>query len=273
MSILDQIVEATRTRVRKQKQEVPIRELEDQPLFGHPRQSLHDALSKHGISVIAEIKRASPSKGILRASVDPSQVASTYEMNGAAAVSVLTEPDYFQGSLEDLRAAREAASIPILRKDFVVDPYQLLEARAYGADAVLLIASVLDRSHLTDLLQAAGEIGIDHLVEVYRERELDRIDFSLVRTVGANNRDLDTFEVDVERAAKTLRHVPAGILRVAESGIASRKDVLLAAEGGADAVLVGETLMRAKDPGMELRSLLSDSEIEIDAAESHRNPE
>ena len=261
MSILDEIVAATRTRVRERKQRIPTAQLEDQPMFTPARRSFHGALARPGISFITEIKKASPSQGVLREDFDAAKIASAYESEGADAISVLTEQDYFEGSTDNLSEARAATSIPILRKDFIIDPYQLIEARAFGADAVLLIATVLDRNHLKDLLQAADEIGLDHLVEVYREHELDRIDFSQVRIVGANNRDLETFEVDVRRAARTLRHVPAGILRVAESGIRDRDDVALAVEGGADAVLVGETLMRAAEPGLALRALLPEPRL------------
>jgi indole-3-glycerol phosphate synthase len=255
MTILDQIVRSTRDLLHVRKNMTPEARLTDLPLFGDPRRPFGDALRQPGVSIIAEIKKASPSKGVLRENLDVARVASQYEQNGAAAISVVTEPAYFQGTLDNLRIARETTGIPMLRKDFILDPYQLFEARAHGADAVLLIATVLDRIHLKDLLEAADEIGLDHLVEVYAERDLDTIDFDLVRIIGANNRDLETFEVDVRRASRILRHVPAGIVRVAESGIRDAADVAIAAEGGADAVLVGEALMSADDPGIALRAL------------------
>lgn len=257
MTILDHIVSNTRGLVHQRKSEIRLRDLEDSPLFDVARKPFHEALSRPGISVIAEIKKASPSKGLLREQVDVAALASIYEESGAAAISVLTEPYFFRGSPDDLRIARAATRLPLLRKDFIIDPFQLVEARACGADAVLLIATVLERSQLRDLLQAAEELGVDHLVEVYRVSDLDKIDFDIVRTVGANNRDLDTFEVDVGRAVSVLRQVPEGIVRVAESGIRTPEDLMAAADGGVDAVLVGEGLMTSDDPGEALRKLLS----------------
>ena len=178
---------------------------------------------------------------------------------------MLTEPSYFQGSLDDLAAVRAQVALPLLRKDFVVDPYQLVEARAYGADAVLLIAAVLDAARLRDLHQTADALGLSCLVELYDVRELDRIDFDLVRILGVNNRDLRTFEVDVDHSLRVFAHVPQGVVRVSESGLRSARELAHLRRHGVDAVLMGETFMRADDPGAllgtlreELRTLLRD---------------
>ncbi len=257
MTILDQIVSDTRDRLRDRKRTVAVGRLEDTPVFAEPRRAFGEALRQPGVSVIAEIKRASPSQGVFVDELDVPSVAASYERNGAAALSVLTEPDHFLGSLEFLGLARSSSTIPLLRKDFIVDPYQVVEARAAGADAILLIATVLDRGQLAELLATATELDLEHLVEVHTERELDKLDFGVVKVVGANNRDLETFEVDVRKASRVLRHVPETVLRVAESGIFTPDDLDAAAEGGADAVLVGEALMRSEDPGAALEALLA----------------
>jgi indole-3-glycerol phosphate synthase len=236
---------------------VPLSHLEQSEGFTSPRRSFLDALGQDGLSVIAEVKKASPSKGSIREDIEPGPVARAYEEAGAAAVSVLTEPHYFSGSLEFLGAAREATSAPLLRKDFIVDPYQVIEARAAGADAILLIASVLDRDQLAELLVAASELTLDCLVETYWERDLDRIDFDQVQILGVNNRNLEDFTVDLGRCRSMFERIPPGVLRVAESGIGSAGDLVRIRDAGADAALVGESLMREPDPGAALGILLS----------------
>ena len=208
MTILDRIVADTQEVVATRKAAVPPGQLEDMVGFDRDRRSLEDALRKNGPSIIAEVKKASPSGGVIRDNFRPVEIARQYEAGGAIAVSVLTEPHHFQGSLDDLAVVRQAISIPLLRKDFIIDTYQLVEARAYGADAVLLIAAVLHKTHLRDLLQAAHELDLDALVEVYEPRELDRLDFDETRIVGVNNRDLRTFEVDIEHSIRVFAEVP-----------------------------------------------------------------
>ena len=210
--------------------------------------------------MIAEIKKASPSKGLIRADFDPETHARQYTEGGAAALSVLTEPLHFQGDPAFLRAARSASPLPVLRKDFIVDPYQLLEARAWGADAVLLIAAVLERSELADLHAAAAELGLACLVEVYDAAELDRIDFEQVRVLGVNNRDLRTFTVDVNHSIRVFERVPSDVVRVSESGLRSGADLARLRRAGIDAVLIGETFMRAPDPGRKLAALRAETE-------------
>ncbi len=260
MTILDRIVADTQEVVATRKAAVPPGHLEDMTGFSRDRHSLEDALRKNGPSIIAEVKKASPSGGAIRNNFRPAEIARQYEAGGAGAVSVLTEPHHFQGSLDDLAGVRQSVSIPLLRKDFIIDTYQLVEARAYGADAVLLIAAVLQKAHLRDLLQAARELDLDALVEVYEPRELDRIDFDETRIVGANNRDLRTFEVDIEHSIRVFSEVPKNVVRVSESGLTSGAELRFLHERGIDAFLIGETFMRSERPGDALARLRSEAE-------------
>lgn len=254
-TILDTIVADTRTLVQRRKATVSIRELEDRPFFSSPALPLDRALRRGELSIIAESKKASPSQGIIRSDYDVLRNAQQYKAHGASAISVLTEPFHFKGSLDDLATARRAVDLPLLRKDFVVDPYQLFEARAYGADAVLLIAAVLDKYQLYDLHQAADELGLSCLVELYDLAELDQIDLDQVRVLGVNNRDLRTFEVDINHSVRVFAEVPETVVRVAESGLRSADELVYLRQRGIDAVLIGETFMRAHDPGLALDRL------------------
>jgi len=206
------------------------------------------------VAVIAEVKRSSPSAGRI-AEADPAAQARVYEAAGAAAVSVLTEPRHFDGSLADLRAVHLATSLPVLRKDFLVHPAQLMEARVEGADAVLLIAAALSPNELRAMLATAEDLGLGALVEVHSEEDLDRAVATSAKVVGVNARDLETLEVDPDRALALLERVPDDRIAVAESGISERAQVERAVRAGARAVLVGEALMRAEDPGAKLREL------------------
>lgn len=259
MSILDRIVDDTRELLARRKQTVSLDHLESMPAFARPTRSLRRALRRSGLSVIAEIKKASPSEGAIRDPLHVEQIARSYARNGAAAISVLTEPTHFQGSLENLERTRLAVDLPLLRKDFIVDPYQLVEARAHGADAVLLIATILDREQLRDLHQAAEELRLDCLVELYDASELERVDLDQVQILGVNNRDLKTFEVDLDHAPRVLEQVPDHIATVSESGMRTRDDLERVARQGIDAVLIGTTLMRADDPGRALAKLHPDT--------------
>jgi indole-3-glycerol phosphate synthase len=267
MTILDRIIDATRALVARRKDHVPMARLEEQPLFHAPTRPLAAALRQaEGLAFLAEIKQASPSKGVLRADFDPVEIARSYARHGAAALSVLTEPTFFQGSLDDLARVRQAVDLPLLRKDFIVDPYQLVEARAHGADAVLLIAAVLDRAQLHDLHQAATGLGLSCLVELYDPGELDRVDLDHVRILGVNNRDLRTFEVDVARSLRVFAHVPPGVVRVSESGLRGAAELAHLHRHGVDAVLIGETFMRAADPGAALGALKAELAAALAAA-------
>jgi indole-3-glycerol phosphate synthase len=208
------------------------------------------------VRLIAEVKRASPSKGVLRLDLDAAALAGDYQAAGAAAVSVLTDTHFFQGSLADLRAVRQCVDLPLLRKDFILEPYQVYKARATGADALLLIVAALDDGALRALYRLTGELGMAALVEVHNEAELARALRIGPRIVGVNNRDLRTFEVHLETTERLRNLVPGDVILVAESGVRSRADVRRLAAAGVDAVLVGEALVRAADPGRQVREML-----------------
>ena len=256
MNVLDRIIEVTREGVAQRSRALPLAELERQLAARGPERPFAEALAHPGVSVIAEFKRRSPSAGEIRAGATVEQIVAGYEVAGAAALSVLTEGPHFGGSLDDLRAARAASGLPILRKDFVVDRYQIVESAVAGADAVLLIVAALDDSELSFLHAAAVELDLDVLVEVHTDVELTRaleaIDPDLI---GINNRDLGDFSVDVERTYELLADVPAGKTVVSESGIHSHEQVLEMERVGVDAVLVGESLMRSPDPAAALLTL------------------
>ena len=213
-------------------------------------------LRKSDIAVIAEVKRASPSKGDLAQISDPAALARAYQDNGAAVISVLTEKRRFGGSLDDLEEVRKAVSIPVLRKDFMVDEYQFYEARAYGSDLVLLIVAALSKDDLKDFLALTHEIGMKALVEVHTETELERALDVSAEIIGVNSRNLKTLDVDSRVFEQLLPQIPGHIIKVAESGISSHSDVEYARQHGADAVLIGEALVRGNDPGTTLRALL-----------------
>jgi indole-3-glycerol phosphate synthase len=206
--------------------------------------------------LIAEVKRASPSVGVIAGDPDTTALARAFEAGGAAAVSVLTEPRHFQGSLADLRAVRSSTSLPVLRKDFLIHPVQVIESRATGADAVLLIAAALTDEQLQALLETARDLGLGTLVETHSDEDLRRALGTAAPVVGVNARDLETLEVDLAGALDRLRDIPPDRVAVLESGVASRGDVTAACEAGASAILVGETLMRADDPARAVRKLL-----------------
>jgi indole-3-glycerol phosphate synthase len=207
-------------------------------------------------ALIAEVKRASPSAGMIAEDVNPSVLARGYQAGGAAAVSVLTEPRHFQGSLADLQAVRSSVSIPVLRKDFLIHPSQVIEARASGADAVLLIVAALTDAQLRALLEAADDVGLATLVETHSDEDLRRALDSEAKVIGVNARDLETLEVDVAGALARVGRVPDDRISVLESGISTRSNVDAALEAGASAILVGEALMRADDPARAVRKLL-----------------
>ncbi len=219
------------------------------------RRSFKNALTARKPAIIAEIKKASPSRGLLAKNFEPARTACQYEEGGAAALSVLTDRDFFQGDLRDLQAARNATGLPVLRKDFTVDKYQILEAAAHGADAILLIAAILDVHELRAFREYAASYRMDTLVEVHDEGELEIAVASGAEIIGVNNRDLRTFEVSLEVSRRLAPMIPEGVVRVAESGIFGREDILQLHEY--DAFLVGESLMRASDPANALLALCS----------------
>ncbi len=272
-TVLERILASTREEVEQRERAIPVEQLTASvtsgagPLTaagdgssaaptGEPGRPFHDALTRPGIGVIAEFKRRSPSAGELHEHPDLAAIVNAYERGGAAALSILTEGPHFGGSLHDLRAARAAAALPILRKDFILDPYQLHEARAAGADAVLLIVAALDTPTLTALHEQARALGLDVLVEVHDSEELARALGLGADLIGVNNRDLRDFSVDVQRTARLMGEIPAGVAVVSESGIAHAAQVRELHEQGIQAVLVGESLMRSGQPEQALRALL-----------------
>jgi len=257
VSILDDIIDDTRALVERRKTETPTSKLKQRPFYDEREPlSLEEALKERGMSFIAEIKKASPSKGQIREDFDPASIAQQYAEHDAAAISVLTEPQYFEGSLEHMAWIRaHVPETPLLRKDFIIDPYQLVEARAVGADAVLLIATALDPGQLSELHHAATELGLSCLVEVYAEEDLDKIDWTQVSILGVNNRDLHTFEVDIENSLRIFDQAPKSVGRVAESGLSDPETLVRLRKGGVNGVLIGEHLMRADHPGEALSQL------------------
>jgi len=259
-TVLDEILASTRARVAEERALGDIEELRSFAALAPEPRPFAAALGRPGAAnVIAEHKRRSPSRGAIREDLDPVDVVRGYEKAGAAALSVLTDEPFFGGRVEHLVAARGATSLPILRKDFVVDPWQIWEARAAGADAVLLIVAALADDALQSLLATAGEAGMDALVEVHQRAELDRALAAGARIVGVNNRDLKTMEVSLETALSLAPAIPAGVVAVAESGIHDRDDLRRLRDAGFGAFLIGERLMGAPDPGQALRELLEES--------------
>lgn len=255
MSILERIVAAKRAEVTRAKQERPGAEADARNAA--PARDFVGALRAKQPAVIAEIKRASPSRGVLRADFDPAAIAKSYEAAGAACVSVLTDVEFFQGASEHLVAARAACNLPALRKDFVIDPYQVYESRALGADCILLIAACLEQGEMQELEAIAHGLGMAVLVEVHDGAELERALRLRTPLLGINNRNLRTFETTLQTTLDLLPRIPAGRLVVTESGILSRADVARMREAGVQTFLVGEAFMRAPDPGQSLKSLFS----------------
>ena len=260
--ILARIIERKREEVEEGIRQVPLPEMRrraaDAPAPRGFRAAIEARIGAGRPAVIAEIKRASPSRGVIRRDFDPPRIAAGYERGGAAALSVLTDREFFQGSPDHLRAARAAASLPVLRKDFLIDPWQVHEARAMGADCVLLIVAALDDDALRRLAETAREAGVDTLVEVHDEPELDRALRIPAPLVGINNRDLRTFDTSLATTERLAARVPADRRTVTESGIASREDVARLRAHGVHAFLVGEAFMRAPDPGARLAALFGE---------------
>ncbi len=255
-TILDKIVAAKQQEIDAARSRRPEQQLERALADAPPARDFRAALERLGtVQVIAEVKKASPSAGVIRADFDPVAIARTYEQHGAACISVLTDAPFFQGSLAYLAAVRQAVSIPVLRKDFLLDRYQVLEARAAGADAVLLIAEILDDRQLRSLLGAARELGMEALVELYDAVNLSRVVDAGARLIGVNNRNLRDFLTRLDHTLELAGRVPTDRCLVSESGIRTRQDVERLGRAGVRAILVGETLMRASDIGAKLDEL------------------
>jgi len=264
LNVLERIVGSTREELERRRSATPLARLEaalgDRP-EGRP---FGEALARPGISLIAEHKRRSPSAGVIREGASVAEVVQAYERGGAAALSVLTEGEHFGGSLDDLREAIAATELPVLRKDFIVDPYQLYESAAAGADAVLLIVAALDHDDLYELHREARGLDLDVLVEVHDEHELERALDVDADILGINNRDLGDFSVDIDRTYELLSDVPAGKTVVSESGFTSREQLDDLDRVGIDAVLIGETLMRATDVEAACRALAAGHERDFE---------
>jgi indole-3-glycerol phosphate synthase len=254
--LLRAIVAATRTRVATARARVSADTLEKAISVASPPRGFRRRLAVPGRNIIAECKRRSPSRGVLRRVYDPAAIASSYESAGAAAISVLTEPSFFDGALAHLENVRRAVTLPVLRKDFTLDPYQLIEARAAGADAVLLIVAALDAGTLRTLRRSARDLDLDALVEVHDERELETAVAAGADLIGVNNRNLRTLEVSVDASLRLAALMPPDVVAVAESGLKTANDLDRLQAAGYRAFLVGERFMTAADPGEALRSLV-----------------
>jgi indole-3-glycerol phosphate synthase len=260
---LDQIVAATRAKVAETRRTVDLGEFERRA-EDHISRGFRRALEgKNGVAVIAELKKASPSRGLIRADFDVQKLAAELEAAGAAALSVLTDEEFFQGSLENLRRASAKTTLPCLRKDFIVDEIQLLEAKANSADAVLLIVAALSSKELSALAKGAAELHLDVLCEVHDREELEIALDAGCDLIGVNNRDLKTFKVDMENAFRLASSIPKNALSVAESGIHTGADIARLRGAGFKAFLIGESLMKADKPGNALRKLLADASVPI----------
>jgi indole-3-glycerol phosphate synthase len=256
-SILDEIVASKRREVELARRRMPLEELEAQAAEAPPVRDFREALEGPGpIRLIAEVKKASPSAKVIRADFDPVGIARIYQDHGAACISVLTDAPYFQGHLSYLARVRASVAVPLLRKDFLIDEYQVVEARLAGADAILLIAEILDDATMAALLGRARELGMSALVELHDAGNLGRVLAAGADLVGINNRDLRRFETDIEHTLRLRDQVPDGVLLVSESGIRTRQDVERLESAGVAAILVGETLMRSEDIGEAVETLL-----------------
>jgi indole-3-glycerol phosphate synthase len=255
-TVLDRIIEARRASIAHRKKSVPEAALRFGVKHAQPVRDFAAALGRDSLNVIAELKKASPSRGLIRADFDPVGLARDFEAAGAAALSVLTEEEFFQGDLKYMRDARAAVGLPVLRKDFIVDPWQVWEARATNADSFLLIVAALSDALLTELLTLGRELGMEALVEVHTREELTRALAVGARIVGVNNRDLRTLEVRIETSNELIEAVPEECIAVCESGLRSHQDLARLRAAGFDAFLIGEHLMSQADPGTALRTLL-----------------
>jgi indole-3-glycerol phosphate synthase len=269
---LDQIVAATRRRVAAARQAADLPHLERAAEARHPRgfRQRLKAAAVTGIAIIAELKKASPSRGLIRADFDAGRLAREFETCGAAALSVLTDQEFFQGSLPNLQLASTNTTLPCLRKDFIVDEFQLLEGLAYGADAVLLIVAALSQQELVGLAMQSRNYGLDVLCEVHDEEELQRAMDAGCNLIGVNSRDLRTFRVDLGTAFRLAERIPNGVLRVAESGIGSGHDIARLRAAGYQAFLIGESLMKAESPGQALRTLLEEAKAPVPVSAGNR---
>tara|TARA_Y100000992_G_C21199095_1_gene459504 strand:+ start:206 stop:988 length:783 start_codon:yes stop_codon:yes gene_type:complete len=260
MNQLDKIIEITKETLKKSISYRPISSLEDDFEKYQKRgfiEAISKKVSKEETAIIAEIKKASPSKGIIRKDFEPKEIAKDYEANGATSLSVLTDEPFFQGKLEYLDMARNICTLPILRKDFMIDPYQIYETKASGGDCILLIVAALDLMQLKDFSQLAEELNLDVLIEVHSDEELNKALSIDPKLIGINNRDLTTFEVDKNLAVNLAKEICKDVIVVSESGISSREDILFSKEQGIHSFLIGESFMKEPSPGRALKEILA----------------
>jgi len=256
MNFLETIIAHKREELADAKKSVLRAHLEDMPKFEYTRVSLHKALTDRDPAIIAEIKKASPSRNVITEQFDPLGIAREFVRSGASALSVLTDQKYFQGDIRFIERMRDFVSVPILRKDFILESYQLYEAKAYGADAVLLIAAVLERQEILDLAAEAVSIGLEVLAEVHNVDEIEMVESDSIHIVGINNRNLETFETDITTSMRLRKYIPGDKVVVSESGITTRNEIDQLRSHGIHAFLIGEQLMRAENPGKALAALL-----------------
>ncbi len=257
MNILQQIIEVKKEEVTLLKKQFSLSDFKGMELFARTTVSLHDSLKKSTpFGIIAEIKRSSPSAGTIRKDVFIEEIAEGYAMNGAAGISVLTDSKHFGGKINDLATVRKYVQTPLLRKDFIIDPIQIYEAKANGADAILLIAGVSEKNQLNDFHQIAHELGLDALVELYEEREIDKINFDTMKFIGVNNRDLRTMTINIKHSITMSKLLPKDITLVSESGIHSTDDVHRLLDSDIHCALIGEYFMKSENPGLALKLLL-----------------
>lgn len=257
MTILDKIYQHKLFEIAENKKRIPLEVLKENMKGRRETRSFGTALKSHeNICIIAEIKKASPSLGIIREDFQPVEIARIYEASGASAVSILTDEKFFQGSLAYITDIKKFVNLPILRKDFIIDTYQVYEARAAGADAILLIAALLSKDEIQRFLELAEALDMDCLVEVHSEPELENVLQTNAQIIGINNRDLATFSIDIETTLRLIPMIPAGRIIVSESGIKSRMDIVKLLENGVHAVLIGETFMKSNDISAKMRELL-----------------
>lgn len=254
--ILQQIISEKRLEIEESNRSLPIASLVRKIANRDAPRDFLRAISQERLQLIAEVKKASPSKGVLNPDLDPVVLGRSYAESGAAAISVLTEVNHFQGSLEYMSVIKDKVDIPLLRKDFIFDEYQIYESAAFGADALLLIAAILSQEQLSGLLQLSHRLGMDCLVEVHNETELEQAIQSQTKIIGINNRDLNTFEVDINTTRRLIPLVPVGISVVSESGIKSREDIITMMECGVNAVLIGEALITAESIPDKIKELM-----------------
>ncbi|HJP19445.1 MAG TPA: indole-3-glycerol phosphate synthase TrpC [Nitrospinota bacterium] len=254
--ILNKIIEEKRKELKHSKSSASLKEIRKRIGDAGNNRGFKKSLENDSINIIAEIKKASPSKGIIREDFNPVEIAKIYQDNAAVAISVLTDKKYFQGDIEYLNQIRKNVSLPLLRKDFILDEYQLYEAKVFGADAVLLIAAVLDKNQLTEYMELSKEIGLENLVEVHSFKDLEKAMYCEAEIIGINNRDLQTFEVSLKTTLDMAKEIPENKVIVSESGINSHDDILELQKNGVNAFLIGEALMKEKDIGKKLKELI-----------------